>query len=405
MPLFKYSAVSDKGELINSTYAGGDHSQVLQMLREKQYQPVRIEELIEKKDVKDIGILIKKVTYKDLAVYCRQFYTMLNAGVTIIKCLDILQQQTENKRLKEITRDIYQTVQKGRTLSEALKDHRDVFPELLINMVEAGEVSGKLDTIMDRMASHFEKENRIRTKIKSALIYPIVLAVVAVLIVIFLLTFIMPMFFQMFEESGVELPLPTRILLGFSNLVKGYWYLLVPGILALMYVLRKYFKTDKGRLEWDRFKLKLPVAGGTVTKIITSRFTRTLATLLSSGMPLLQAMEVTARVVGNRVATNGIMQVREEMRKGMDLAGPIKRTGLFPPMVDSMMRIGEESGTLDELLEKTAAFYDDEVEAALQKMVSLMEPLMILVMGVVVGFIVISLALPMFSMVDMVEDM
>lgn len=334
MPLFKYTAVSNKGELIEATYAGGDQSQVLQMLREKQYQPVKIDELIEKKDVKELGILTKKVTYKDLAVYCRQFYTMLNAGVTIIKCLDILEQQTENKRLKKITKDIYQTVQKGRTLSEALKNHRDVFPELLIHMVEAGEVSGKLDTIMERMSSHFEKENRIRTKIKSAMIYPIVLSCVAVLIVIFLLTFIMPMFFQMFEESGVELPLPTRILLGFSNIMKNYWYILIPGIVAASYVVRKYFKTDKGRLGWDRFKLKTPVIGLTVTKIITSRFTRTLATLLSSGMPLLQAMEVAAKVSGNRFATNGIMQVREEMRKGMDLAGPIKRTGIFPPMVD-----------------------------------------------------------------------
>ena len=405
MPLFKYTAVSNKGELINSTYAGGDQSQVLQILREKQYQPVRIEELNDKRDVKELKILIQKVTYKDLAVYCRQFYTMLNAGVTIIKALDILQQQTENKRLKEITRDIYKTVQKGRTLSEALKDYRDVFPELFIHMVEAGEVSGKLDSIMDRMASHFEKENKIRSKVKSAMIYPIVLAVISVVIVVFLLTFIMPMFFKMFEDSGVALPLPTRMLLGLSKAIRGYWYILLPGILAVVYVIRKYFKTDKGRFEWDRFKLRLPVIGKTVTKIITSRFTRTLSTLLSSGMPLLQAMEVVARVAGNRVAAKGIMEVREEMRRGMDLAGPIRRTGLFPPMVDSMIRIGEESGTMDELLEKTAAFYDDEVEAALQKMVSLMEPLMILIMGAVVGFIVISIALPLFSMVDMVESM
>ena len=405
MPLFKYTAVSNKGELINSTYAGGDQSQVLQILREKQYQPVRIEELNDKRDVKELKILIQKVTYKDLAVYCRQFYTMLNAGVTIIKALDILQQHTENKRLKEITRDIYKTVQKGRTLSEALKDYRDVFPELFIHMVEAGEVSGKLDSIMDRMASHFEKENKIRSKVKSAMIYPIVLAVISVVIVVFLLTFIMPMFFKMFEDSGVALPLPTRMLLGLSKAIRGYWYILLPGILAVVYVIRKYFKTDKGRFEWDRFKLRLPVIGKTVTKIITSRFTRTLSTLLSSGMPLLQAMEVVARVAGNRVAAKGIMEVREEMRRGMDLAGPIRRTGLFPPMVDSMIRIGEESGTMDELLEKTAAFYDDEVEAALQKMVSLMEPLMILIMGAVVGFIVISIALPLFSMVDMVESM
>ncbi len=403
MPLYKYSAIGANGEKIEGTYATGDRTQLLQMIREKKYYPMDITEIIERKDLKELSLFRQRIKVKDIALFCRQFYTMLNAGVTIIKCLDILQQQTENKRFRAIIGDVYEDVQKGAQLSEALKNHRDVFPELLVNMVEAGEVSGTLDNIMDRMASHFEKDNKLKNKVKSTLIYPVILSIVAVLVVIFLLTFVMPTFMGMFTESGVALPLPTRILMAISEIIKGYWYIIAVAIAAIIYAIRRYVDSDKGRLAWDRLKLRLPVVNSTVTKLITSRFTRTLSTLLSSGIPLLQAMEVVARVVGNRVASDAILSAREDMRKGMDLAGPVRKTGIFPPMVDSMIRIGEESGTLDAILGKTANFYDEEVDAALQKMTAMLEPVIIVFMAGIIGFIVISMALPMFDMMKTVQ--
>ena len=403
MPLYKYNAVNSKGEAIEGTYSTGDRTTLLAMIREKEYHPVKIEELVERKD-SDVLAFMQKVKLKDLAIFCRQFYTMLNAGVTIIKALDILQHQTENKKFKNVIGKVYEEVQKGSALSEALKKNNEVFPELLINMVEAGELSGSLDSIMDRMANHFEKENKLKNKVKSALIYPLILSIVTVAVVVFLLTFVMPTFFSMFEGSDIEIPLPTRILLGLSNFLVGYWYIVLAVVIGTVYAIRKYIKSEKGEMAWDRLKLRLPVVKGTMTKIITARFTRTLSTLLSSGIPLLQAMEVVARIIGNRVAQDGVMNAREEMRRGMDLATPIKRSGVFPPMVDSMIRIGEESGTLDDILDKTANFYDEEVDVAMQRMVSLMEPLMIVVMAGIVGFIVISMVLPMFDMLKTVDS-
>ncbi len=402
MPVFKYSAVDKNGIITEGTYLANEKSVLLQMIREKQQMPVKISEVVDKKDVMEFN-LFQSIKLKDLAVFCRQFYTMINAGVTIIKCLDILQQQTENKKLRSVIKVVYESVQKGATLSEALKQHREAFPELLIHMVEAGEASGSLDNILERMAIHFEKENKVRNKIKSAMIYPIVLSIMATVVVIFLLAFVMPIFVGMFASSGTGLPLPTRIILALSNIIRDYWYVILAVSICMFYFIKRYIKSETGRLVWDRMKLRNPVVGGSVRKIVTSRFTRTLSTLLSSGMPLLQALEVVSRVVGNKVATKGILTAREEMRRGMDLAGPIKKIGLFPPMVDSMIRIGEESGTLDEILDKTANFYDDEVEVALQRLVALIEPLMIVIMAGIIGFIVISMAMPMFDMMKTVQ--
>lgn len=402
MPSYKYSAVAQDGQLIKGVQNAGDRRQVVSSIRSQNQIPVQIDEIIEKKEV-DLFAFSKKVKLKDLAIFCRQFYTMLNAGITIIKCLDILQQQTENKKLKQVISALYGDVHKGASLSEAMKNHRDVFPELLINMIEAGEVSGTLDNIMERMSVNYEKESKLSNKVKSAMIYPVVLIILSVVVVIFMLTFIMPTFTGMFEGSDVPLPGPTRFLMNLSDLVRNYFVLIVLVVAAIVYLCRKYINSDKGRLEWDRLKLRFPIVKGIVVKLVTSRFTRTVSSLLASGIPLLQAMEVTAKVVGNRVVSDGIMSAREDMRKGTDLAGPIKRIGVFPPMIDSMIRIGEESGTLDEILEKTANFYDEEVEVAMQKLVSLMEPIMIIFMALIVGFIVIAMMLPMFDMLKTIQ--
>ncbi len=402
MPMFKYRAVNSLGEPVQGTYTAGDRTMLLQTMKEKELHVTRIEEIVERKD-SDVLASLQKVSTKDLAVFCRQFSTMLTAGVTIFKALDILQQQTENRKLRSVITNLFENVQKGSSFSSALKNHRDVFPELLINMVEAGELSGTLDSIMARMAVNFEKDNKIKSKVKAAMVYPIVLSVVAVLVVIFLLTFIMPMFFSMFEQSGVELPAPTKLLIGLSGIIRAYWYIILAIVVAAVYFGLKFKNSNKGAMAWDRFKLRIPVLKGVLVKIITARFTRTLSTLLASGIPLLQAMEVVAKIINNRVVAQGVMDAREEMRRGMDLSGPIKRIGIFPPMVDSMIKIGEESGTLDSLLEKAADFYDDEVDAGLQKLVSLVEPLLIVIMGGIIGFIVISMALPMFSMMETIQ--
>ena len=402
MASYDYKAIRPGGEIIEGSITAKDRAEVMEMLREKEYRPVKIEETKEAQSV-DVLQAFARVKIKDIAIFCRQFYTMLHSGISIIQCLDILRQQFDNVKLRGIIGEIYDQVQKGSALSESMRMHKDVFPELLMNMIEAGEASGNLDVILLRMAEHYEKDTKLRRKITGAMIYPIVLASVMVIVVIGLITFVMPTFIGMFTGSGVELPLPTRILLAISNFLTTYWYIVLTILFLVIYLFRRSLKTDSGRHTFDKFKLKLPVFKNVTIRVATTRFARTLSTLLISGIPLLTAMEITSRVVGNKVVEKAILNVREEVRKGFDLAGPIKRTKLFPPMVDSMIRIGEESGSLDDVLRKTADFYDDEVDAAISKMTSLMEPLLIVVMAVVIGAVVISIALPMFTMFDTIS--
>ncbi|KGG81450.1 type II secretion system protein F [Caloranaerobacter azorensis H53214] len=402
MPIYRYKAVTSDGKKIQGQYNANSKNEVISMLKLDNIYPIEINEVIGSKDIKDLEIF-NKIKTKDIAVFCRQFYTMLNSGVTIVNCLEVLKNQTENKKLKKTLGQVFESVQKGMTLSESLKEHKDVFPELLINMVEAGEVSGNLDTIMDRMAVHYEKENKINNKIKNAMIYPIILSIVAIIVVVFLLTVVMPTFVSMFQQSGAALPVPTRVLLGISNIIKSYWYLIITLIMILIYLFKKYYATEKGKAYIDKLKLKIPVLNKLIRKITTSRFTRTLSTLLSSGVPLIRALEIVSKVVGNRVVEEGLNVVKDEVRRGLDLASPIEKLELFPPMVVSMIRIGEESGSLDEILDKTANFYDEEVEDSLHRLTSLIEPLMIIIMALIIGFIVISMVLPMFDMINTVR--
>ncbi len=403
MPLYKYTALSDGGQTIEGTFVAGDRGQILRMIFEKGYHPVSIEAVKERKEI-HLTSYLKRIKLRDLAIFCRQFCTMLKAGITIIKCLDILEQQTENKRFKTIINEMFQEVQKGMALSEAMRDHRE-FPELLVNMVEAGEISGTIDTIMDRMAMHFEKENKLRGKIKTAMVYPVVLCCLATVVVIFLLTFIMPMFIDLITSSGGSLPFPTRVMLKLSDILRSYWYMVIIVVAGGIAGIRYYLRTENGKRAWDKLKLSLPIIKSASTKVYTSRFSRTLATLLSSGIPLLQSLEVVAKVIGNTIVSDGLMNVREEIRKGTDLSTLIKKMGIFPPIIDSMMKVGEESGSLDDLLLKVAGFYDDEVETAMQKLIALLEPLLIIFMALIIGFIIVSMALPLFEMFGAVDRM
>ena len=402
MPTYKYTALDKYGKKIEKNYSAQSKDEVLNMLRQNSYYPIKVEIDSKTKDIKKFTIP-RKVKIKDIAVFCRQFYAMVNAGVPIVNCLDILRYQTENKNLKKTLNNVYEDVNKGMTFSESLKTHKKIFPDLLINMVEAGEVSGNLDVIMARMATHFEKENKINNKVKGAMTYPVILSVISILVVIFLLVVVMPTFVGMFEISGVELPKPTLILLAVSDFIKNFWYILSAFIIGLIYTYKKYSESVKGRRKIDSIKLSIPIIKGTTIKIITSRFTRTMSTLLSSGVSLIETLDIVSRIVGNKVVEEGLLQSKEDIRKGINLAEPIKNIGVFPPMVTSMIKIGEESGALDDILEKTANFYDDEVETAVQRMTTLLEPIMIVVMAVIIGSIVIAMILPMFDMINTIQ--
>jgi len=401
MPQYKYKAVGVNGDTLQGVYRAKSKGEVIQMLRGNQSYPVSISEefLGENREIK----LFSGIKTKDLAVFCRQMYAMINAGVPIVTCLEILKSQTEHKKFKVVISEVYEEVNKGSTLSEALKQYPDYFSDLMTHMISAGEASGNLDLILQRLAVHYEKETKIKNKIRGAMVYPVILTFVSMVVVTFLLTFVLPQFIALFEDSGVALPLPTRILLFMSFVVVHYWYLLLIGIFGLVYGLSRYFMTPAGHWNFDNMMLKMPYVKTVVMKVITARFTRTLSTMVTSGIPLIQALENVENVVGNRVVISGLRKVREEVQRGMDLATPIRRYSLFPPMVGNMIHIGEESGTLDDMLDKTANFYDDEVDTAMQQMVAMFEPLLIVVMAVMVGFIVISIAMPLFKMFEAIK--
>ncbi len=393
---YRYKAASAGGGTYTGTYIAANKDDVVKMIRANKGFPISVVE-----DDVFSGKMGKRqwgIGSKDYSILCRQLYAMLGAGVPIIQSLNIMRVQVHKKSLRSAMDNIYEDVQKGQLLSEAMKRQKPVFPELMINMIEAGEVSGSLDSTLERLSHHFEREAKIEAKVKNALVYPLVLSFVAIGVVIFLVTVVMPTFITMFESSGVVLPLPTRILLGVSKAITNYWYMFVFGILALILAVARYLETDQGRHQFDSLKFRIPVIKDLNQKIIATRFTRTLSTMLFSGIPLIQALENIERIIGNVVVADGLRQVRTDVQRGSDLAGPMSRLPFFPQMVPSMIHVGEESGTLDDILNKTAEFFDEEVENDFQRVLALFEPILIVVMGVMIGFIVISMALPMFEL-------
>lgn len=349
----------------------------------------------ERKDI--VGGSKITLSTKDIAILCRQLSSMLTSGVTLVKALNILYLQMEKKNIKASIKKLYESVQRGDQFSEGIRKQTGVFPEIMISMVEAGEASGKLDHVITKLAEQFEKDVKLKAKIRSAMTYPIILMVMAIGVVLILVTQVLPIFMGMFAESGMELPLPTKILIALSNILRGYWHLILIGLAVLVLLGKNYLSTETGLRKWHSLELRIPVIRSTVIKISSVRFTRTLSTLLSSGMSLLQALEIVIKVVGNRVVMDGLNITKEDIRRGMSLSQSLRKVSVLPPMVYSMIGIGEEAGTIENMMEKCAEYYDDEVENAIQKLVSLMEPLMIVFMGVVVGFIIISMILPIFD--------
>lgn len=340
---------------------------------------------------------------KDIAILCRQLSSMLGAGVTLVKALNILYLQIEKKNIKESIKRLYESVQRGEQFSEGIRKQGDVYPEIMISMVEAGEASGRLDHVMTKLAEQFEKDVKLKSKIQTAMTYPIILVTLAIGVVLILVTQVLPIFMTMFESSGMVLPLPTRIMVGFSDLLRGYWHMFLIGLSVIVLLVKSYLATEEGLRNWHGLELKIPLVGNTITKISAVRFSRTLATLLSSGMTLLHALEIVIKVVGNRVIMDGLNVTKEDIRKGMNLSQSLHKVSALPPMVYSMVGIGEESGTMERMLEKCAEYYDDEVENAIQKLISMIEPILIIVMGGVVGFIIIAMLLPIFDIYGSIQ--
>jgi type IV pilus assembly protein PilC len=333
----------------------------------------------------------------------RQFATMINSGLPLVQALDILSEQSENPTLKEVTRAVVYDVESGHTLADALRKHPKAFTELYVNMVAAGEAGGILDTILLRLATFMEKNDHLVRKVKGAMIYPAVIFSVAGMAIVILLVFVIPVFQEMFAGVHQALPLPTQIVIGASNILKHFWWLIGGGIGALAFATKKYYATPNGKLNLDRVMLKVPVLGDLIRKSAVSRFTRTLGTLLASGVSILEGLEITAKTAGNRVVHDAVMESRASIAGGETIAAPLQKSKVFPPMVISMIAVGEQTGGLDEMLSKIADFYDEEVDAAVDALLSLMEPVMIVVLGVVVGGMVIAMYLPIFNMINAVQ--
>jgi len=400
MKKFSYRAKKTDGGKIEGQYDANTKEEVVGMITSNGYYPLKVQE-ITPKPFSEISFN-QRVTAKDLSLFCRQMYTMLDAGVTITSSLNMLSNQIVNKKLRTILGEIEEDVKKGEMLSESMNKYPNEFPKLLLSMVQSGEATGNIDAIMLRMSIHFEKENRINNKIKSAMIYPTVLSIVAVIAVIAIMTLVMPTFITLFEGQGVPLPLVTRIVIGISKFMKSYIIFIIIAIVAIVVSFNYYKKTKSGIMNISKFKLIFPVIASLTKKIIVSRFTRTMSTLLSSGISLIEAIPIVSEIIGNSVAEEELIKVRERVMRGEGLSGPIRESSVFPELLSSMIKIGEESGSLDDILNKTADFYDEEVDQAITAATALMEPALIVIMGLAIGTIVMAIMLPMFDMYSLI---
>jgi len=393
MAAFMYTARDAQGVLKSATLEATNREEAISQLKKQRLNVIKIDEQTKKKKGGKVGM-------RDIVIFTRQFSTMINSGLPLVQAMGILAEQSENPNLRDITKQVVFDVESGNTVADALRKHPTAFSELYVNMVAAGEAGGILDTILMRLAVFMEKNDALIRKVKGAMIYPGVIMTVAGGAIIVLLVFVIPTFQRMFAEVGIPLPLPTRIVIGMSKALASYWYLMVAGVVALGYAFKQYYATQDGKLVIDRLALKAPVLGDVLRKSAVSRFTRTLGTLIGSGVSILDGLEITAKTSGNRVIQDAIMESRSSIAGGETISAPLKKSQVFPPMVISMINVGEQTGGLDEMLTKIADFYDEEVDAAVSGLLALMEPVMIVFLGVVVGGMVIAMYLPIFDMVN-----
>jgi len=400
MAIYRYSAKDPSGRVIAGTIEADSDAAVVERLRDMGFFITNLEKQAPRRELGDLLQGLFGVGLKDLAIFSRQFSTMVNSGLSLVRTLSILEQQTANKKLREITAQVRLDVESGKPLSEALGRHPRVFSSLYVNMVKAGETGGVLDEVLNRIATFLEKEQELRSKIRAAMVYPALLTAAALGGLMFMTIVILPQFQNLFKELGgdASLPLPTQIAMAVSVTLRTYWYVFIGAIAAAVYGLRRYLRTPAGRARYDRLKLSLPVLGDLNRKIVVSRFSRTLGTLIASGVPIMQALEVVAKAIDNTVIGEAVDAVRNSIREGQSIAIPLQFSGVFPPMVVQMTKVGEETGALESMLQKVADFYDVEIETTVQSLTSMLEPLLIIFMGVVVGAMVISLYLPIFSL-------
>ena len=398
MTAFTYTARTAQGDLKNATIEASSKDDAVAQLRKLRLNVIKVEEAA-KSGSKTKGA----ISMRDIVIFTRQFSTMINSGLPLVQALDILSKQSENPVLQNVTRQVVFDVESGHTVADALAKHPNAFTELYVNMVAAGEAGGILDTILMRLATFMEKNDALVRKVKGAMIYPGVIMGVAGAAITVLLLFVIPTFESMFAAVGLALPLPTRIVIGLSNFLQGYWWALIAAGFFGFRGLKGYYATSNGQLAIDRLLLKAPVLGDVLRKSAVSRFTRTLGTLISSGVSILDGLEITAKTAGNRVVSDAILASRTSIAGGDTISAPLAKSQVFPPMVISMIAVGEQTGGLDEMLSKIADFYDEEVDAAVSGLLSLLEPMMIVFLGVVVGGMVVAMYLPIFDMINAVQ--
>ena len=398
MPAYKWKAKNRTGKVQSGEIEAQSDEQIRQHLRKQGFSDIWV-----KKKPKEYEIVIpgltNRISVKDLVVFTRTFSTMVDAGLPLIQCLDILGQQTENKSFAKSIKVVKADVESGSTFANALRKHPKLFDRLYCNMVEAGEAGGILDVIMQRLATYMEKAMALRRKVKGAMVYPAAVVTIAVSVVTFLMVYVIPTFAEIFTGLGTTLPMPTQIVIAISNWMQSNFLTMIAGLIVFGVLLRYFYKTEFGRRFIDRMLLKAPVFGPLLRKIAVARFTRTLGTLISSGVPILDGLEITARTAGNKIVEEAVMRTRTSISEGRTISEPLADTDVFPPMVVQMISVGEQTGALDQMLGKIADFYDDEVDQAVTNMTQLIEPAMIAILGVLIGGIVIAMYLPMFKLI------
>ena len=399
MPIYKWEGKTAKGAVKKGEMEAPGEAAIRIHLRQQNIIPTKIRS--KGKEIRiSLPFLKQKVNQRSVAVFTRQLATMIDAGLPLVQSLEILSSQQDNKVFKNVIRQIKEDVEGGSTFAGALTKHPSAFNELYTNLVVAGEEGGILDNILNRLASYIEKAEALKKKVKSALVYPATIIGVAVIVVMILMIFVIPVFESMFKSAGQSLPLPTLIVLTISKMIKKYVLIFIPAFVLLIYLFKKYYQTKNGRAVVDSLLLKLPVFGSLLKKIAVARFSRTLGTLVSSGVPILDGLTIVSRTSGNRTIETAILSARASIREGETIAEPLGRSGIFPPMVIQMISVGESTGALDSMLSKIAEFYEEEVDVAVANLTSLLEPLLMIFLGVVIGGVVIAMYLPIFNMAN-----
>jgi type IV pilus assembly protein PilC len=401
MPVYKWKGEDRTGATQTGEIEAPHEAAVSAQLRRMQIRPTKIKQ--KGKDIfANVAFMQPKVKGADVVVFARQFATMINAGLPLIQSLDILQSQQENKTFQKILKEIKENVEEGSTLADAMGKHPKVFDDLFVNMVAAGEIGGILDTILNRLSAYMEKAMKLRRQVKGAMTYPIIVMIIAILVIAVILIFVIPVFEQMFADFGGTLPIPTQIVVGMSRFVKGNAILIIIGLGLLGFAFKRFYATEKGRAFVDDTVLKLPVFGSLLRKVAVARFTRTMGTMISSGVPILEALDIVAKTAGNKTIEKALYNVRSGITQGRTMAEPLGESGVFPSMVVQMVAVGEQTGALDAMLGKIADFYDDEVDAAVEGLTSMIEPFMMVFLGTTIGGLVVAMYLPIFKMAGMV---